>query len=264
MNLRDLRGKKRGGITHPGSFNKSFLCLACRALSKQVFSLKRQASPCYDCWSSINVIPFWHLLHHNSAAKGETQKDRMDHYWKKSAYFCRPLGVESSTHGHGWAELCGMTEVRPQNAFYTRFQHFFSWLVPLLVCRHSQTICTYHSDGRKPRHLTSCILVHKLCSITAVKVCPDTRTFAPQGPERLRTDAAVKASLDADQSTFDTPNYQWGGNHHLLPSHSILLLTCGTKADPQLLSAGQVFDIVISQLFCVNKMTHVEKTKRHI
>lgn len=36
--------EEAGGITHPGSFNKSFLCLAMRVLSNKVFSLKRRAS----------------------------------------------------------------------------------------------------------------------------------------------------------------------------------------------------------------------------
>lgn len=137
----------------------------------------------------------------------------------------------------------------------------FSGPPPPLLCRHSQTICTYPSDGRKPRPLTPCILVHKLHSITAVKVCPDTRTFAPRVLRDYGQTPQWKPVSMLTSARLTLLTTREGQHHHLLPSHSTPLLTCGTKADTQLLRAGQVFDIVISQLLCANKMTHVGKTK---
>lgn len=120
-------------------------------------------------------------------------------------------------------------------------------LTPLMVINHQPltppppTLPPVFSSTSSVHHSRQSLSRHKnICSV---------------GPERLRTDATVKACLDADQHTFD---YQRGRNYHLLPSRSTLVLTCVTKAGSQLLHVWQMFNIAISQLFRTNKMTRAE------
>lgn len=110
MSLCDLCRKKEGGITHPGSFNKSFLCLASRAPSNKVSSLKRWVSRGYGCWFSIDMTPFGPLLHDN--AKGKTDEPRMGRLFSKICSGLQWRGSPwSSTHRHSWAELCTVTAI---------------------------------------------------------------------------------------------------------------------------------------------------------